>query len=199
MYCLAVFLECSGWRRMLRLVTRAAAVLRRQQTFTFTMAATVSTADAAGGGGCSSELSRVARFIASDDCQNICILSGAGVSVAAGIPDFRSPGGMYDTLKPELITATPRQRSLMATDPTYVVEYDMFMENAYPYLEVRRPFILGTAKQQWKATISHHFFDLLHEQGKLTRLYTQNIDGLDFQTHIPRDKIVPVHGSIGEL
>mmetsp|Transcript_22553 Transcript_22553/g.58404 ORF Transcript_22553/g.58404 Transcript_22553/m.58404 type:complete len:475 (-) Transcript_22553:3609-5033(-) len=184
---------------MLRLVTRAAAVLRRQQTFTFTMAAAVSTADAAGGGGCSSELSRVARFIASDDCQNICILSGAGVSVAAGIPDFRSPGGMYDTLKPELITATPRQRSLMATDPTYVVEYDMFMENAFPYLEVRRPFILGTAKQQWKSTISHHFFDLLHEQGKLARLYTQNIDGLDFQTHIPRDKIVPVHGSIGEL
>ena len=220
---------------MLRLVTRAAAVLRRQQTFTFTMAAAVSTADAAGGGGCSSELSRVARFIASDDCQNICILSGAGVSVAAGIPDFRSPGGMYDTLKPELITATPRQRSLMATDPTYVVEvgtrlypppppllptttdrvhlphprphdiwfrtlqYDMFMQNAFPYLEVRRPFILGTAKQQWKATISHHFFDLLHEQGKLARLYTQNIDGLDFQTHIPRDKIVPVHGSIGEL
>mmetsp|Transcript_22552 Transcript_22552/g.58389 ORF Transcript_22552/g.58389 Transcript_22552/m.58389 type:complete len:442 (-) Transcript_22552:3609-4934(-) len=184
---------------MLRLVTRAAAVLRRQQTFTFTMAAAVSTADAAGGGGCSSELSRVARFIASDDCQNICILSGAGVSVAAGIPDFRSPGGMYDTLKPELITATPRQRSLMATDPTYVVEYDMFMENAFPYLEVRRPFILGTAKQQWKSTISHHFFDLLHEQGKLARLYTQNIDGLDFQTHIPRDKIVPVHGSIGAV
>ena len=58
-------------------------------------------------------------------------------------------------------------------DPTYVVEKDMFMQNAYPYLEVRRPFILGTAKQQWKATISHHFFELLHEQGKLTRLYTQ--------------------------
>ena len=73
----------------------------------------------------------------------------------------------------------------------------MFMQNAYPYLEVRRPFILGTAKQQWKATLSHHFFELLHEQGKLTRLYTQNIDGLDFQTQIPNDKIVPVHGSIG--
>ena len=27
-----------------------------------------------------------------------------------GIPDFRSPGGMYDTLKPELLTATPEQR-----------------------------------------------------------------------------------------
>ena len=72
------------------------------------------------------------------------------------------------------------------------------MENAFPYLEVRRPFILGTAQQKWKATISHHVFDLLHQLGKLTRLYTQNIDGLDFQV-VPRDKIVPVHGSLGTV
>jgi len=30
-------------------------------------------------------------------------------------------------------------------------------------------------------------------------LYTQNIDGLDFQTGIPNEKIVPVHGSLGEI
>ena len=33
--------------------------------------------------------------------------------------------------------------------------------------------------------------------GKLTRVYTQNIDGLEFQTSLPREKVVNVHGSTG--
>ena len=40
----------------------------------------------------------------------------------------------------------------------------------------------------------------LHKRtGKLTRLYTQNIDGLDYQCELPSDKIVAVHGSIGRV
>ena len=107
---------------------------------------------------------------------------------------------MYDSLKPELITATTRQRAQMNADPTYVVERGMFRENQYPYLEVRRPFILGTQEQKWKATLAHRFLEVLHQRtGKLTRLYTQNIDGLDFQCEsIPASKIVPVHGTIGK-
>ena len=68
-------------------------------------------------------------------------------------PDFRSPGGMYDTLRTDLITATDKQRRLMELDPTYVVEKNMFMETALPYLEVRRPFILGVRDRKWKPTI----------------------------------------------
>ncbi len=102
----------------------------------------------------------------------------------------------------------------MTKEPMYVVTWEMFQQNQFPYMEVRRPFILGTQKQQWKATIAHRFFELLqtktaegngtspnnHSQGhrsKLTRLYTQNIDGLDHQcVDIPPDKIVNVHGSL---
>lgn len=43
---------------------------------------------------------------------------------------------MYATLKPELITATERQRQAMAMNPQYVVEKSMFFENQFPYLEV---------------------------------------------------------------
>lgn len=121
------------------------------------------------------------------------------MSVSAGIPDFRSPGGMYETLRPELLTATDQQRALMASDPTYVVESSMFHANQFPYLEVRRPFILGTETQTWRATPSHKFLELLHTHGKLVRLYTQNIDGLDYQTAIPVHKICPVHGTMRKV
>ena len=143
----------------------------------------------------------LANFILSDDCKSIAILTGAGVSVASGIPDFRSSGGLYDTLRPELITCSEQERRLMAMDPTYVVSWDIFSQNAFPYLEVRRPFILGTAERKWKATLAHRFAELLHTKtGKLTRVYTQNIDGLDRQCQgLSADKIVPVHGSISRV
>lgn len=146
------------------------------------------------------DLSGIARFITSTECKSIVVLSGAGISVSSGIPDFRSPGGMYDTLRPDLITANPYQRQLMEHDPTYVVEKEMFLSNSFPYLEVRRPFILGTREQKWKATLGHRFIELLHTKlKKLTRVYTQNIDGLDHQcSAIPKENIVNVHGTLSE-
>eukprot|EP00536_Pseudo-nitzschia_multiseries_P006207 jgi/Psemu1/255190/estExt_Genewise1Plus.C_1290055 len=143
----------------------------------------------------------LARFILSPECQSIVVLTGAGVSVASGIPDFRSPGGMYDTLRPELLTAEPWEQELMERDPTNVVNWDIFQHNSFPYLEVRRPFILGTRNKKWKATIAHRFIELLHlkTNNKLTRIYTQNIDGLQGQCKgLPSEKIVNVHGTISE-
>lgn len=147
------------------------------------------------------DIAALARFILSDKCRSIGILTGAGVSVASGIPDFRSPGGMYDTLRPDLITASAMERAMMKEDPTYVVSWTIFRQNQFPYLEVRRPFILGTRQITWKATIAHRFMELLHTKtAKLTRIFTQNIDGLDYQcVSIPVDKIVAVHGSIGSV
>ena len=107
---------------------------------------------------------------------------------------------MYDTLRPELITATELQRERMAFNPTYVVHKELFFQTAFPYLEVRRPFILGSRDKVWKPTIAHHFARLLHSNtGKLTRVYTQNIDGLANAVDLPNDKIVSVHGSISEV
>jgi len=150
----------------------------------------------------SADIISLAKYILSPECKSIALLTGAGVSVASGIPDFRSPGGMYDTLRPDLITChNEYERNLMKADPTYVVSWDIFQNNAFPYLEVRRPFILGTRNHQWKATIAHRFAELLHNQtNKLTRVYTQNIDGLDRQCDgIPSEMIVNVHGSIDQV
>lgn len=145
-------------------------------------------------------LKDVAKFILSDECQSIAILAGAGMSVASGIPDFRSAGGLYDTLRPDLLTATEVEREAIRADPTLALEMGMFLQNPLPCLELNRPFILGTRDKLWKATLTHRFVELLHmKTAKLTRLYQQNIDGLEGQcTNLPRERVVMVHGSMDE-
>ena len=86
----------------------------------------------------------------------------------------------------------------MKADPTHVVERSLFLNNPLPYHEVRRPFIIGTLEKKWKATIFHRFMEFVHKAGKLRRIYTQNIDGLEYQcAGIPHDLICAVHGSVG--
>lgn len=77
----------------------------------------------------------------------------------------------------------------------------LFLENPLPCLECKRPFIVGTREKKWKATIAHRFVELLHEKtGKLTRLYTQNIDGLEGQCkNLPKNLTIPVHGSLDRI
>mmetsp|Transcript_10914 Transcript_10914/g.15153 ORF Transcript_10914/g.15153 Transcript_10914/m.15153 type:complete len:375 (+) Transcript_10914:299-1423(+) len=140
----------------------------------------------------------LADMIKAGKIKNIAVLSGAGISVSAGIPDFRSPGGMYDTLKPDLLTASEDERKLMSMNPTAVVSWTIFRQNQFPYLELRRPFILGGAENKWRPTLGHFFIKLCDEKKLLRRLYTQNIDGLDYLLGIADDKIIPVHGSLGK-
>lgn len=72
------------------------------------------------------DIKAVANLMKKPDFRGVAFLTGAGVSVSAGIPDFRSPGGMYDTLRPYLLTATAEQRQLMSVDPTAAVSWDIF-------------------------------------------------------------------------
>jgi len=149
---------------------------------------------------CPSSLRDVAAFIKSDRCKSIVILAGAGLSTSSGIPDFRSVGGLYDTLQPDLLTASEPQRAAIRMDPTVALNLHLFLENPLPCLELNRPFILGTRDQKWKATLGHRFVELLYvKTGKLTRMYTQNIDGLEGQCEqLPREKVIAVHGSMNE-
>jgi NAD-dependent deacetylase sirtuin 2 len=145
-------------------------------------------------------LQHVAEFIQSENCKNIIILAGAGMSVASGIPDFRSSNGLYATLNADLLTADPIQRERIRHEPTYCLDQHLFLTNPLPCLEVNREFILGVRDRKWKATLAHRFVELLQTQtGKLCRLYTQNIDGLEDQclglSHAHR---IAVHGSMDE-
>jgi NAD-dependent SIR2 family protein deacetylase len=97
----------------------------------------------------------------------VTFLLGAGISVAAGYRDFRSRGGMSETLRPELLTAGEEERDMMRKVPTYVNTFALFEKNPIPFLEVWRPLILG--HQTSKPTLSHRFIQVLHEKGAIRR------------------------------
>jgi NAD-dependent deacetylase sirtuin 2 len=144
------------------------------------------------------KLDKICEGIRNGAYKNIVVLTGAGISVASGIPDFRSPGGLYKTLNPSLLTATEAQRDYLRRHPMGVVDIDLFRVNQLPYLEVRRPFILGTAENTWKPTIAHAFVNLLDDRGCLLRVYDQNIDGLYHSLGLRWPKLVKLHGSLAE-
>eukprot|EP01119_Soliformovum_irregulare_P018061 TRINITY_DN5473_c0_g1_i3.p1 TRINITY_DN5473_c0_g1~~TRINITY_DN5473_c0_g1_i3.p1 ORF type:complete len:433 (+),score=93.38 TRINITY_DN5473_c0_g1_i3:116-1414(+) len=126
-------------------------------------------------------LQGVVRAIKEGKCSNIIVMSGAGISVGAGIPDFRSPGtGLYDNLQKYNLPY-----------PTAVFELDYFQKKPEPF------YLL--AKELWpgnfKPTLVHYFIRLLAEKGVLLRNYTQNIDTLERVAEIDPEKLVEAHGS----
>ena len=119
--------------------------------------------------------------------------------------DFRGPKGLYKTLKaqltqdPGLLTATAAQRKKIMKQPMYVFDCELFIENPLIYYEMRRFLILGTRDRKWKPTIAHYLALLLHRAGKLTRVYSMNIDGLMDRVGLPPNKIMDVHGNITKV
>ena len=76
----------------------------------------------------SNNLSSIINLLRVKKDLKVAVVFGAGVSVSSGIPDFRSPGGMYATLKPELLTATDAHKKMMQEEPTAVVNISSYLE-----------------------------------------------------------------------
>jgi len=126
-------------------------------------------------------LEGVVKAIKSGKCKNIIVMTGAGISVAAGIPDFRTPGtGLYDNLQ-----------KYNLPHPTAVFEMDYFRNNPQPFYLLAKELYPGL----YKPTHVHYFIKLLHEKGLLLRNFTQNIDTLERVAEIPGEALVEAHGS----
>ncbi|TGZ72210.1 hypothetical protein CRM22_002221 [Opisthorchis felineus] len=127
------------------------------------------------------DLEGVAELIKSGTVKNIVTMAGAGISTAAGIPDFRSPkSGLYDNLG---------QYNLPYPMAVFTIDY--FIENPEPFFKVAK----GLYRPEAKPTLTHYFFRLLHEKGLLRRHYTQNVDDLERLTGLPEDKLIEAHGT----
>ncbi|EAU86331.2 Sir2 family histone deacetylase Hst2 [Coprinopsis cinerea okayama7 len=127
------------------------------------------------------DLPSLAKYIQSDECQNIVLMMGAGVSTSAGIPDFRSPKtGLYSNLA-----------RLNLPHPEAVFEINFFRRNPVPFYTLAHELYPG----KFRPTLTHSFVRLLVEKGLLLRCFTQNIDTLERRAGVPADKVIEAHGS----
>ncbi|KAL8854629.1 MAG: hypothetical protein Q9221_000664 [Calogaya cf. arnoldii] len=133
--------------------------------------------------------------------KKIVVIAGAGISVSAGIPDFRSSSGLFATLKNEHnLKASGKHlfdASVYQTDSSTTSFHSM---------------VRGLSQLATKAepTAFHHLLATLGEQGRLMRLYTQNVDGIDTSlaplatsvpllTKGPWPRTIQLHGGLEKM
>jgi NAD-dependent SIR2 family protein deacetylase len=123
----------------------------------------------------------LAELIETGQAKKIMVLCGAGVSVAAGIPDFRTPGtGLYDNLQ-----------KYNLPDPQAVFDVGFYRKKPKPFCMLARELWPGLRNSP---TLTHSFLKLLSDKGLLLRNYSQNIDGLEFLAGLPAEELVECHG-----
>lgn len=112
-----------------------------------------------------------------EESENIVFFGGAGVSTESGIPDFRSVDGLYNQkfeYPPEQIIS----HSFFLKDPSYFFRF---------YREKMLP--LG-----FEPNITHLVLAKLEQEGKLSAVITQNIDGLHQKAG--SRTVFELHGSV---
>jgi len=108
--------------------------------------------------------------------QRILIFSGAGVSTASGIPDFRGPGGVWTRRRP--------------------VYYDEFLASEAARIEYW-DYKLETWEihQRAQPNAVHDAVVALERAGKIAAVVTQNVDGLHRRAGTSPDRLVELHGT----
>jgi NAD-dependent deacetylase len=116
----------------------------------------------------------LARLIA--DARRMVVFTGAGISTESGVPDFRSPGGVWSKMKP--------------------IQFQDFVASEEMRREAwTRAF---TGKAGWvgaKPNAGHYAVARLVEQGKVAAVVTQNVDNLHQDSGVPAERIVELHGN----
>jgi NAD+-dependent protein deacetylase SIR2 len=133
--------------------------------------------------------------------RKIVVVAGAGISVAAGIPDFRSSDGLFQSLRAEhKLKGSGKElfdASVYKDDSATSSFHDMVRQ-------------LALLSRDARPTLFHRLLARLSAEGRLLRVYTQNVDGLEnrlppLATRIPLPhkgpwpKTIPVHGGLEKM
>ena len=121
-----------------------------------------------------SDLERLRELI-EGACRAV-VFTGAGISTESGIPDFRSPGGIWSRRRPvdfrDFVASEAARREAWSQR----VESHRSMAHAEP-------------------NHGHRAVASLVHRGLVTTVITQNIDGLHQKSGVPEDRVVELHGN----
>jgi NAD-dependent deacetylase len=123
------------------------------------------------------QIDRLADMIAGS--KHVVVFTGAGVSTESGIPDFRSPGGVWEQYDPSEFTY---QRFLSSA------------ENRKMHWQFYRSGTL--VSKDTKPNPAHYAIAEMYRMGKLDCLITQNVDNLHQQAGVPEEKVIELHGNM---
>ena len=106
----------------------------------------------------------------------VVIFTGAGMSTESGVPDFRSPGGVWSRMKPiyfqDFVASEERRREAWT-----------------------RAFSGAAGWVGAKPNAGHYAVARLVAAGKATAVITQNVDNLHQASGVPAERIVELHGN----
>lgn len=104
------------------------------------------------------------------------VFTGAGISTESGIPDFRSPGGIWTKMAP--------------------IEFGDFVASAEQRREAwRRRFVMEEMFATVKPNAGHEAVAELVRRGVVGCVITQNIDNLHQDSGVPPGKVIEIHGN----
>lgn len=108
--------------------------------------------------------------------QRIVVFTGAGISTESGIPDFRSPGGIWTKYAP--------------------IEFSDFLASEEMRRESwRRKFATDAVMRQAEPNAGHRAVARLVERGQCRAVITQNVDGLHQRSGVPDAQVIELHGN----
>jgi len=119
---------------------------------------------------------RLASLLAGS--RRVAVFTGAGMSTESGVPDFRSPGGVWSRMKP--------------------IYFQDFMASEARRREAWTRAFTGAAG--WtgaKPNAGHYAVARLVAEGKVGVVITQNVDNLHQDSGVPEDQVIEVHGNAG--
>jgi NAD-dependent deacetylase len=111
-----------------------------------------------------------------DRSQRVVVFTGAGISTESGIPDFRSPGGIWSRMSP--------------------IDFSDFLASEEARRETwRRKFETDKVLSAARPNRGHRAVAALIRGGKASSVITQNIDGLHQQSGVPDNLVIELHGN----
>ncbi|MGD9965296.1 MAG: NAD-dependent deacetylase [Hyphomonadaceae bacterium] len=108
--------------------------------------------------------------------QRVAVFTGAGISTESGIPDFRSPGGVWSKMKPILFQDFVRSREMRREAWSRVFNRTAGWTGASP-------------------NAGHHGVTALLKAGKVSAIITQNVDNLHQDSGATADRVIELHGN----